>query len=198
MNPVSWIAPAEAREALATRRGSGVRVAVIDSGIETAHPALEGARVEDDLAIVQKDDGLVVEPGGGTDLFGHGTAVAWCLLQNAPEAAIGSFRVLDARNTAKSQAVCRAEFAVGQGQPGQQRAQRDVAAGVQDGRGRPGPPQAQPGPPDALPAEAVDKGVRERRDERLDALDQGVQARVGGHRARAVQRQRRIDESHLG
>lgn len=108
MNSPPWIAPRDAREALATRQGAGVRVAVIDSGIETSHPALEGARIEDDLAIVQKDDGLVVESGGGVDLFGHGTAVAWCLLQNAPEAAIGSFRVLDARNTAKSQAVCRA------------------------------------------------------------------------------------------
>jgi subtilisin len=37
---------------------------------------------------------LKVVPGGGRDLFGHGTAVAGIIRQTAPEAEIGSIRVL--------------------------------------------------------------------------------------------------------
>lgn len=103
-----WMTPAAARAALASGRGRGVRVAVIDSGVEVAHPAFNGMALLDDIAVVQQDDGLVIEDGGGRDLFGHGTAVAWSALQTAPECEIGSFRVLDARNLSKSHAVCRA------------------------------------------------------------------------------------------
>ncbi len=104
----TWMTPADARAALEHGRGAGVRVAIIDSGVEAAHPSLGGVTLADDVAIVQRDEGLVLEEGSGCDLFGHGTAVAWSVLQTAPEAQIGSFRVLDARNLSKSHAVCRA------------------------------------------------------------------------------------------
>ncbi len=104
----SWITPARARSALKKGRGQGVRVAVIDSGVESSHPSLGGITLADDVAIVQQDDGLILEPGEGRDVFGHGTAVAWSVLQTAPECEIGSFRVLDGRNLSKSHAVCRA------------------------------------------------------------------------------------------
>lgn len=108
MNDSAWLSPAEAGRALQTSRGHGIKVAIIDSGVEVAHPALRGLSLIDDLAIVQDEDGLNVEAGGGLDVFGHGTAVAWSVLQTAPDAGIGSFRVLDGRNLAKSHAVCRA------------------------------------------------------------------------------------------
>jgi subtilisin family serine protease len=71
-----------------------VRVAVLDSGIELNHPELAGLAVTDDVAVV--DDGLQlrVVPGEGRDVYGHGTAVAGIIHQLAPEATLGSFRVL--------------------------------------------------------------------------------------------------------
>jgi len=104
----AWMTPAEATEALLHGRGAGVKIAIIDSGVEASHPSLNGLSLVDDIAIVHQDDGLVIEAGEGRDVFGHGTAVAWSALQTAPEAQIGSFRVLDGRNLSKSHAVCRA------------------------------------------------------------------------------------------
>jgi subtilisin family serine protease len=103
-----WMTPAQAKDALKRSRGSGVKIAIIDSGVEAEHPSFGALQLVDDIAIVQQEDGLVLEEGGGCDVFGHGTAVAWSVLQTAPEAKIGSFRVLDGRNLSKSHAVCRA------------------------------------------------------------------------------------------
>ena len=69
-------------------------VAVLDSGVESSHPALGGAALADDLAVVEEDFQLRVVPGEGVDTYGHGTAVAGIIHQLAPEATLGSFRVL--------------------------------------------------------------------------------------------------------
>ena len=89
-----WPTLDEARYWLGTGRGQGIKVAVLDSGIEVSHPALAGLKLEDDLVIV--DDGLHLRaiPGEGNDAYGHGTAVARIIRQLAPKATIGSFRVL--------------------------------------------------------------------------------------------------------
>jgi subtilisin len=89
-----WISPAEAAAALRRGRGRGVRIAVLDSGIESAHPAFSGYALCDDLAIVEDGHRLKVAPGEGRDLFGHGTAVSGIIHEVAPEAEIGSIRVL--------------------------------------------------------------------------------------------------------
>lgn len=89
-----WISPDEAAAALRRGRGRGVRIAVLDSGVETGHPALQGRTLCDDLAIVEDGHRLKVVPGEGRDLFGHGTAVAGIIQEMAPEAEIGSIRVL--------------------------------------------------------------------------------------------------------
>jgi subtilisin len=89
-----WITPVEAAEAIRRGRGRGVRIAVLDSGIETSHPALGGLELVDDIAIVEDGMKLKVVPGEGRDLFGHGTAVAGIIRRSAPEAEIGSIRVL--------------------------------------------------------------------------------------------------------
>src|SRR2546429_4884614 len=83
-----------ALRALHEGTGRGVRVAVIDSGIEISHPRLSGLKLRDDIHVV--DAGLHVEArtGHGTDLFGHGTAVASIIRSIATEAEIGSVRVL--------------------------------------------------------------------------------------------------------
>ena len=90
----SWITPEESLQAIERGRGRGVRIALLDSGIETSHPALQNLRIADDIAIVADGMKLKAVPGEGRDLFGHGTAVAGIIHQVAPEAEIGSIRVL--------------------------------------------------------------------------------------------------------
>src|SRR6266498_4515132 len=55
---------------------------------------LESIILADDLAVI--DDGLrlTTVEGEGKDVFGHGTAIAGVIRRVAPEAQIGSFRVL--------------------------------------------------------------------------------------------------------
>lgn len=89
-----WISPEEAAEAIGRGKGRGVRIAVLDSGIEVDHPALGGLELADDIAVVEDGMKLKVVPGEGRDLYGHGTAVAGILHQMAPEAELGSIRVL--------------------------------------------------------------------------------------------------------
>lgn len=90
----SWITPEEAAAAIARGTGKGVRIAVLDSGIETSHPGLNGLELADDIAIVEDGLRLRNTPGDGCDLYGHGTAMAGILRAAAPEAEIGSIRVL--------------------------------------------------------------------------------------------------------
>ncbi|MEA3213028.1 MAG: hypothetical protein QOE70_6085 [Chthoniobacter sp.] len=90
----SWITPEEAWLAINRGRGRGVRVAILDSGIEVGHPALRGLELVDDIAVVEDGMMLKVVPGEGRDVYGHGTAVAGILRQTAPEVEIGSIRVL--------------------------------------------------------------------------------------------------------
>ena len=90
----NWLTPTEARARLVSGRGRGIKIAVLDSGIDLTHPRLAGLALADDLAVVEQDSRLTVVPGHGRDVYGHGTAIAGILRQLAPEAEIGSFRVL--------------------------------------------------------------------------------------------------------
>ncbi len=84
----------QARQALADGTGEGVRIAVIDSGIEIDHPDLVGISLKDDLHVVDGGVQIEVKQGDGTDIYGHGTAVAGVIRRLAPGAEIGSIRVL--------------------------------------------------------------------------------------------------------
>jgi subtilisin len=83
-----------ARSFLSQGTGRNVKIAVLDSGIETSHRLLGGLELTDDVAVVERGLALTTAPGEGRDLFGHGTAIAGIIRQVAPEAQIGSFRVL--------------------------------------------------------------------------------------------------------
>ncbi len=77
--------------------GRGVRVAVIDSGVEFDHPALDdcvrgGVIVE--YSPLVKDKVRIIDDPRPLDLFGHGTACAGIIHRIAPEAEIYSVRVL--------------------------------------------------------------------------------------------------------
>jgi subtilisin family serine protease len=73
-------------------RGEGVRVAVIDGGIDATHPAI--GSVEGYVEIVQGEQGLEfhTEPHG--DQFGHGTACASIVRSFAPMCSLYSVKVL--------------------------------------------------------------------------------------------------------
>jgi hypothetical protein len=84
----------DARRALTEGDGNGVRVAIIDSGVETDHPELAGLVLAHDIEIFDNGVQAEAKPASGTDVFGHGTAVAYILHKLAPKATLGSFRVL--------------------------------------------------------------------------------------------------------
>jgi subtilisin len=73
--------------------GAGVRVCILDSGIEPDHPLVGpvgGARV---VSINEEGD-VVVEEDAEGDVVGHGTACAGIVHALAPEAELWSVRVL--------------------------------------------------------------------------------------------------------
>jgi subtilisin family serine protease len=75
--------------------GAGVRVAVIDSGVDETHPAVGalagGVVVEPDETAAS---GARIVPGPHADLYGHGTACAGIIRGLAPACEIYSVRVL--------------------------------------------------------------------------------------------------------
>jgi subtilisin family serine protease len=76
--------------------GRGMTVAIIDSGLETDHPALMG-RVIESVVVEIDDEGqptIVADDAG--DLYGHGTACGGIILGVAPEVELVSIRVLGA------------------------------------------------------------------------------------------------------
>jgi subtilisin family serine protease len=81
--------------ALGGATGKGVRVCVLDSGVERGHPLV--GDVAGAVTISLDDDGepLATADDEG-DLCGHGTACAGVIRQLAPEAEIHSVRVLGA------------------------------------------------------------------------------------------------------
>jgi subtilisin family serine protease len=72
--------------------GAGVKVAVIDSGIDASHEAV--GHVEGWVAIDQGPNGVVFEERPHEDLFGHGTACAGVIRAMAPDCELYSVRVL--------------------------------------------------------------------------------------------------------
>jgi subtilisin len=97
-----WITVERARIALAEGRGAGVRIAVIDSGIEVSHPSLNGIQLRDDIHVIDNGIQIEVREGDGTDIYGHGTAVASIIRDVAPEVELASFRVLGPRRNSRT------------------------------------------------------------------------------------------------
>jgi thermitase len=75
-------------------RGAGVTVAVLDTGVDTAHPALAG-RLLPGFDFVDFDGDPREEGDRGRFGFGHGTHVAGLTALAAPEAMLLPVRVLD-------------------------------------------------------------------------------------------------------
>ena len=73
--------------------GKGVSVAVIDSGIDTAHPDLAG-RVVDSVEARLDNKKVIFDPSEAGDSAGHGTACAGIIVSIAPDAELHSIKVL--------------------------------------------------------------------------------------------------------
>ena len=104
---------------LAPRAGDGIKVAVIDSGIDLKHPAFQGVLVAptDMWDWVDADATPQDVPGSGNNHgYGHGTAVAGIIFQIAPKAKLMPLRVLNAEGQGDTADVIAAiDFAVAHG-----------------------------------------------------------------------------------
>ena len=73
--------------------GAGVRVCIVDSGVDATHPMV--GTVQGAVAIAEDAEGeLSIVPDDEGDLYGHGTACAAIVRKLAPDCEIHSVRVL--------------------------------------------------------------------------------------------------------
>jgi subtilisin len=77
------------------RTGRGVRVAVVDSGIDTEHPDLKG-KVKGSFEAYVEAGKVSFRPSESGDAAGHGTACAGIITQIAPDCDLYSIKVLGA------------------------------------------------------------------------------------------------------
>lgn len=92
--------------------GRGVTVAIVDSGIDTSHPDLQGKIVESvEARLVDKR--VVFDPSEAGDAAGHGTACAGIISRIAPEAELISVKVLGTGGIGDGQAfLAGLEYAI--------------------------------------------------------------------------------------
>jgi subtilisin family serine protease len=94
--PVEADAPPEApARGLVGGTGRGVRVCVVDSGIERDHPLV--GPVDRAWRVFKEDSRVHVEETDEGDACGHGTACAGIIRRTAPECELSSVRVLGER-----------------------------------------------------------------------------------------------------
>jgi subtilisin family serine protease len=96
-------------------RGKGVKVAVLDSGVDGTHPAFAG-KIRAQFDVVTDRGGVRCVPATPIDSIGHGTACAGIILQLAPDAELYSVRVIgnDSKGTGE-QLIGGLSFALDQG-----------------------------------------------------------------------------------
>ena len=79
--------------ALGGSTGAGVRVCILDSGVDASHPKV--GHLDSAIAVTKNEDGIaVVGIDVEGDVCGHGTACAGIVRSVAPDAEIHSVRVL--------------------------------------------------------------------------------------------------------
>jgi subtilisin family serine protease len=96
--PEEWPGEVTREWAWGGATGSGARVCVLDSGIETDHPLV--GQVQRSVALSIEGDEVIVEDNDTAgDLCGHGTACAGVIRSLAPDCELVSVRVLGAGYT---------------------------------------------------------------------------------------------------
>ncbi|MBC7646671.1 MAG: S8 family serine peptidase [Pseudopedobacter sp.] len=108
----------ESAHRIAPKLGLGIKVAIIDTGIDTSHPAFAGmlAPSSEWRDFVDGDTWPQEQGVLGTGGFGHGTAVAGLVAQVAPNATLLPIRVLGVDGSGDTLNVAQAiDWAVAKG-----------------------------------------------------------------------------------
>lgn len=101
---VPWPAPITREWAWGGSNGSGVRVCVLDSGVDGDHPAVGGVVDRVLVSAAKEADELgtpVISADGEPDVSGHGTACASIIRSQAPGCELSSGRVLGPGGTGR-------------------------------------------------------------------------------------------------
>ena len=93
--PVEWPERVTREWAWGGSTGAGVRVCILDSGVEADHPRVGGLESAVTISLDENEEAVVAEDVEG-DLCGHGTACAGIVRSLAPECTVSSVRVLGA------------------------------------------------------------------------------------------------------
>jgi len=92
--------------------GRGVTIGIVDSGIDTTHPDLQGKIVESVEARLDQKR-IVFDPSEAGDSAGHGTACAGIISAIAPDCKLHSIKVLGAGGLGDGQAfLAGLEYAI--------------------------------------------------------------------------------------
>jgi subtilisin len=89
-------------ESWKNRTGKGVSVAVIDSGIDTSHPKLEG-KIRESVESQRDGKRVVFVPSASGDSSGHGTACAGIITSIAKDTELYSVKVLGSESLGDGQ-----------------------------------------------------------------------------------------------
>lgn len=92
-------------QAQTTSTGNGIKVGVVDVGVNFSHPVLTATTVSG-IDYVAGDNNAFDEPGGNAS--GHGTFVAGVISLVAPEAEIHAYRVLDTAGRGNGYSIAEA------------------------------------------------------------------------------------------
>jgi subtilisin family serine protease len=102
--PTEWPGRVTREWAWGGSTGSGVRVCILDSGVERGHPDVGGLAGAVAVEVGSEDEITVVDDVEG-DLCGHGTACAGIVRSLAPDCELYSVRVLGAGFTGSGTAL---------------------------------------------------------------------------------------------
>jgi subtilisin len=102
--PTDWPGQVTREWAWGGSTGNGVRVCILDSGIEAEHPMVDGIDGAVAVEVGEGDSVTIVDDAEG-DLCGHGTACAGIVRSLAPECSLFSVRVLGAGFTGSGTAL---------------------------------------------------------------------------------------------